>query len=269
MFLNFLGADDRPFNAPGAHHRARWMAKAVYCLKIWLFRDQFVMSEEERDGVYSLCLFIIRVYVRFWFVAPEAISAARNDLNLFKVLLNYQEKSLTVVEQNMYEAAAAKFARHQWYLSHQNIALAFFDEKIPVVEKKKMVLALKTRSSTQRQLKRDTTDLKSYRHLTTADCVSSSTISFFDITGISRNFLKEDPEMWSALEEYKQGKAKLINLRVVNDCAERGVALIQKFCGHLTKDEEQLQYLLRVVQNHRQHLPDPRRRTILLDTPKK
>ena len=39
--------------------------------------------------------------------------------------------------------------------------------------------------------------------------------------------------------------------RVVNDQAERGVALIEEFSGHLTKDEEQLQFLLQVVQEHR------------------
>ena len=31
--------------APGAYHRARWMAKGIYCLKIFGFRDQFQMSK--------------------------------------------------------------------------------------------------------------------------------------------------------------------------------------------------------------------------------
>ncbi|KAG0725682.1 hypothetical protein GWK47_038130 [Chionoecetes opilio] len=45
---------------------------------------------------------------------------------------------------------------------------------------------------------------------------------------------------------------------VVNDHAERGVALIQEFNGSLTKDEEQLQFLLQVVADHRKAFPDPR-----------
>ncbi|KAG0726857.1 Tigger transposable element-derived protein 7 [Chionoecetes opilio] len=40
-------------------------------------------------------------------------------------------------------------------------------------------------------------------------------------------------------------------LRVVNDTAERGVALIQSFNLRLTKDEEQRQFLLQVVEAHR------------------
>jgi len=40
-------------------------------------------------------------------------------------------------------------------------------------------------------------------------------------------------------------------MKVVNDSAERGIALIQKY-ESLTKVEEQKQFLLRFVQCHRQ-----------------
>ena len=30
------------FSPPGAYHRARWMAKGIYCLKILLFREQSI-----------------------------------------------------------------------------------------------------------------------------------------------------------------------------------------------------------------------------------
>jgi len=49
--------------------------------------------------------------------------------------------------------------------------------------------------------------------------------------------------------------------RVVNDQAERGVALIEEFTGHLTKDEEQLQFLLQVVQEHRRAYPNAQKKT--------
>jgi hypothetical protein len=40
-------------------------------------------------------------------------------------------------------------------------------------------------------------------------------------------------------------------LKVVNDSAESGIALIEKDNQGLTKNEEQKQFLLRFVQNHR------------------
>ena len=47
-------------------------------------------------------------------------------------------------------------------------------------------------------------------------------------------------------------KIKLKQLKVVNDTAERGVALMSKFNKLITNDEEQKQYLLRVISAHRQ-----------------
>ena len=56
-------------------------------------------------------------------------------------------------------------------------------------------------------------------------------------------------------------KLTVHDLKVVNDTAQRGVALIQAYCsGSLTRDEEQLQYLLQVVAAHRQAVPQPTKR---------
>ena len=45
--------------------------------------------------------------------------------------------------------------------------------------------------------------------------------------------------------------------KVVSNTAERGVALIQAYSGSLTRDEEQLQYLLQVVAAHLQAVSQP------------
>ena len=42
-------------------------------------------------------------------------------------------------------------------------------------------------------------------------------------------------------------------LKVVNDPAERGMALIQEYCGLMTKDEQQLQFLVGIVQKHQKN----------------
>ena len=55
-------------------------------------------------------------------------------------------------------------------------------------------------------------------------------------------------------------KLTVYELKVVNDTAEGGVALIQAHSGSLTRDEEQLQYLLQVVAAHRQAVPQPTKR---------
>jgi hypothetical protein len=50
---------------------------------------------------------------------------------------------------------------------------------------------------------------------------------------------------------------KVKSLKVVNDAAERGVALIQTFNGILTNQEEEKQFLLQVVEKHRHDFPNP------------
>ena len=52
-------------------------------------------------------------------------------------------------------------------------------------------------------------------------------------------------------------------LKVVNDTVERGDALNQAHSGSLTRDEEQLQYLLQVVAAHRQAVPQPTKRYLI------
>jgi len=48
------------FRVPGAIHYARWMAKAIYCLKIFLFRSQFRLKQKDEISISCVCVFIIR-----------------------------------------------------------------------------------------------------------------------------------------------------------------------------------------------------------------
>ena len=68
------------FCTPGAYHRARWMAKGIYCLKIFAFRHQLPMSKREVESLKRICLFMTTIYSRFWFAAPLATDAPTNDL---------------------------------------------------------------------------------------------------------------------------------------------------------------------------------------------
>lgn len=49
---------------------------------------------------------------------------------------------------------------------------------------------------------------------------------------------------------------------MVNDVAERGVALIQQFNTTITHDEEQKQYLLQIVESHRKKFKNCNKSTL-------
>jgi hypothetical protein len=58
------------FHTPGAYHMARWMSKVIYCMKIYLFRQQFTMTKREINSLTEFCLFAAHVYVPAWVACP-------------------------------------------------------------------------------------------------------------------------------------------------------------------------------------------------------
>ena len=76
----------------------------------------------------------------------------------------------------------------------------------------------------------------------------------------AKSFLSQPLSTRLTDKNYTQMKLTVHELKVVNDTAERGVTLIQAYSGSLTRDEEQLQYLLQVVAAHRQVVPQPSKR---------
>lgn len=75
--------------------------------------------------------------------------------------------------------------------------------------------------------------------------------AFFKTAGIDDSFLDQPVDAWSDTESFKKAADLVKNLSCVNDCAERGIALIQSFNATITHDETQKQYLLQVVEKHR------------------
>ena len=65
--------------------------------------------------------------------------------------------------------------------------------------------------------------------------------------------------MWVANPTFAAFSDKARGMEVINDTAERGVALINDYSRRLTKDEEELQCMLLQVAQHRKELPVPKK----------
>ena len=112
-------------------------------------------------------------------------------------------------------------------------------------------------------------DGKQYVAMNTLDAyVTEKTANIFDVLldnskqVAAETFLSMEPSQWSDEPTYKLFLEKAEKMKVVNDCAERGVDLIQQYNNTLTKDEIQKQYLLRVVDMHRKTYPIPSKNTL-------
>lgn len=249
LVVIFLGgtASRITFKKPGAFHHARWMSKVIYSLKIWLFRGQLSLTARHLKCVTEVSLFAALVYMKPWFGVSNAAAAPRTDLEVLEKLWRYHNPEVGQV-------AAKKLENHLWYLSEHLVGLALFDPKVTTEMKRAMALAMKEGDDNDGnndvvlkkiQLKNGHTPPK------LETLVSPRSRVLLQTLGVNPSFLSVPPEEWDDHPEYKKAKGRVDNIPVVNDHAERGVALIQEYNGKHTKNDEQLQFLLGVVANHR------------------
>jgi len=95
------------------------------------------------------------------------------------------------------------------------------------------------------------------------DFVSHNTRKLFVMLAIPQDFHKEDSSIWVNIDTYLAGQKKVKALKVVNDAAERGIALITSFNNVLTNQEDQKQFLLQIVEQHRQTFPNSMKNIII------
>lgn len=256
LFVGYVPPRGVKFRTPGPVHHARWMSKLLYALKIYMFRKQFKLKAEEEKGLKELCIFGILVYVEAWFTAPVAQEAPRRDLHLAKSLLELGNAAIS-------KATSNKLSKHFWYLSEELVALSFFDDAVPPEVKQRMVGKLQGEDDEDEPQKRPEYQVSFIKDKHLEDFVTPKTMKFFDKLRLDTTFLHEDPRVWHKIKGFQSAQTLVKSLNVINDNAERGVALIKSYNQLLTKDEEQLQFLLQVVSEHRLVYNDIRKGTLL------
>jgi hypothetical protein len=239
------------WRSPGPVHHARWMAKLLYALKIMLLRNQsdvFKLTNAEEKGLKRFALFGALIYTRTWTKAPLAADAPLTDLQLWLDLQNYEK-----TDPEISKAAKSVLARHMWYLSDECVGLAFFSDLVSSNEKEKMVSALAKEPENARNVRGDSNKVN--EEMCLADFVNTRSKKLFERFDIDMSFLSSPPSQWDEIEAYQVGMSQMQKLRVVNDTAERGVKLFKEFNTLLTKDEQEKQFLLQVVEANRKTVP--------------
>ncbi|GBM72946.1 hypothetical protein AVEN_124126-1 [Araneus ventricosus] len=86
LYLGGWSENDFSFRIAGALHQARWVAKAIYALKIALFTKQLNIPQQELKGMKRVAHFVSLIYVRFWHEAIVSQWAPKNYLNMLQLL---------------------------------------------------------------------------------------------------------------------------------------------------------------------------------------
>lgn len=240
------------FRQPGPMHHARWMAKAIYCLKIFMFASQFNLRNHELNALRDVCLFVVKFYVKIWFQCTKPLQAPRLDLQFMKDILAYRS-----IDRETSSVVLKKFRTQSWYLSEELIALAFFDVDVSIEEKKIMVQTFKEQSeqsepdeTTIFRLIIPPSQLENINNYYLHNFITENTRIFFTRYNIPIDFFEIDPSEWQSHEEYKRAQSMLEKIQVVNDHAERAINLIKNFNRLMTKDEQEEQYLLQIISKH-------------------
>lgn len=235
------------------------MAKGIYVIKMYIFQDQFILTEHEKKYITDLALFVSLIYIKFWNEAPIGPTAPQNDIKFLEALQCYPNKEISKV-------AFKAFSRHLWYLSEHLIGLAFFDENVSNQVKIQMAKNINVSKNTALQRRIKITEEE--QQLKIENFVSDRTFTLFNVLHengeqMAKEFLNLNPSLWSNNKSYVELKKRSYNMNVVNDVAERGVSLAEKYNETLTKDEDQKQLLLRSVENHRKKISKPNKNLLM------
>lgn len=180
------------FRFPGAYHHVRWMAKAIYCLKIYLFRESFKLTSKEHKAISGVCIFIVVIYVRAWFTASFPPQAPNHDLQLLKKLDNYKS-----IDPDVSRVTIQKLIKHLWYLNPQTAAMSFFDHEISLCVKRKMLLGLNTGDETEEnysnRIQLNPKNINTILDKEMDYFISPQSLNFFTRFEINTNFLELDP----------------------------------------------------------------------------
>lgn len=240
LVLKFLGKKtSKPFRVPGATNNARWMARIIYAIKTYLFRQHL---DEDPDFIESLerfCLFVTLIYTKHWNRCPNAIDAPINDLLLMKELDAYK-----IIDIEIANAALRAHNRHLWYLSDELAALSVFSNKVSNEVKFDMIAQMtpNVEARTENSIKHST-EIDDIQNIQLYHFISPRSRFLFERLELNVDFLNEHPDNWNQMESYENSIHTILDLiTVVNDSAERAVQLgANTITDKRVQSEERLQ----------------------------
>ena len=141
---------------------------------------------------------------------------------------------------------------------------ALFSSKVPVDAKRAIVRQFKLYPEDwcNRNIK-----LRDFEGLETKwleELIGTSSHPALRSLGFDLNFIfAKDSGEWNMWSEYKKATKIINSLKVVNDAAERSVALMSTYNESRTKSEAEMQRLLQVVEYKRHRIPNNPSKNVL------
>ncbi|KAG0718140.1 hypothetical protein GWK47_053042 [Chionoecetes opilio] len=188
--------------------------------------SQLSLTGREKAGVERVALFVALVYCKQWHEAPISVKAPLNDV-LFLEILKGHTLPKTRCQGSRTSPATPLVVRFRG-----NAGLAFFDSRIDVEEKK-----ADGQGIGQARLEKEGTQAIGGKKMTMSSSLSSlchfeDTVPFFRNSTRTRGSWQRTRHCGrrNGPIQGRSGK-RALGLRVVNDAAERGIALVPALPG--------------------------------------
>lgn len=254
----YLGGGELParkffLRQPGAMHHARFMSKSIYLMKMELMTERISFSVEERRQVHKMAQFIALFYAKYFLRSRIAVFSPLDDLKFLSSIISYSDE-----DPDLAIPVITSIKRHLWYLTEELVVLSLFNEELASFTRS--VMAKKLFSTPRPDVynvgKPKFPTIDDYNLPFLSSLIGPRSWLIFALLGLtnSQDWLQLPPKYWELMFDYRFARNFCVNLQVVNDCAERAIKLVEDF-SHITQDEEQFQFLLQSVEEHRKKFP--------------
>lgn len=244
---------------PGAIHQARWMARNIYCMKMFMFSQELGYNKQTIVKLEKINTFLSLFYTSYWVTSTSAADAPIHDLQFFKDIMWYHQ-----FDSELATAVMKKANNHRWYLTQELVPFTLFSSHPSMTKSVKEEIAVKL-SETEKP--------ESYRRgkpvfptiggsTTLTDLVGPDSYFLFDALGVEMDWLSQPVDTWKEHDGYRVAEKFVRSVKVVNDVAERGVKLMYDFATQITTDPEQRGCLLQVVEYHRRKFDSFKKATL-------
>lgn len=219
LCLKFLGVrTQKSFMVPGSDSRARWLSKAIYGIKMYLFRENLNLEPSFERNLLHFAIFVSVIYCKYWNRSTNVFDAPVNDLSLIADLQKYSDEN-----ENIANSVLNTLWNHLWYLGEELAPLALFSERVGFQDKNRMRVKLISNACPPRGP--NSLKLKNFADGTElTDLVTKRSQFLFSILDLNSSFLEHEAETWKSQSGYKKAKRVIAELLVVvNDKAERAL----------------------------------------------
>lgn len=244
---------------PGAFHKARWLAHILYAPKMLAFGEQMGYEPDFIDKLKVFVTFTSLYYVPYWILAPRGIDAAVHDLEFSKTLF---QLCAEVEFTELANAALRTFRRHTWYLCSETVIFSLFSALVSPDEKSTIAKKLLAVDIPAEFVPGKPQLPTIHQRSELSDFVNENSWFLFHVLDVQCTWLATPPETWEQNDCFVKVQNYLRHMKVVNDSAERGIKLCSEFIQILTKNEDNRQEMLQVVESHRYRVKERTKRAL-------